>query len=86
MQWFTRRAGKTIVVGVDKALAMLQHASGYFEDGKFISTADRLQVGPSKTATPLIYDGNPLHVQPVILAYAAATVISPFWKRPPWGY
>ena len=25
MQWFTRRLGKTIVVGVDKALTMLKH-------------------------------------------------------------
>jgi nicotinate phosphoribosyltransferase len=29
MQWFTRRMGKTIVVGVDKALAMLEHCTGY---------------------------------------------------------
>lgn len=66
MQWFTRRAGKTIVVGVDKALAMLQHASGYFENGKFISTADRLQVWAVQDGTTVNYDGNPLHVQPVI--------------------
>src|SRR5512138_1283812 len=29
MQWFTRRVGNTIVVGVDKALEMLRHGSGY---------------------------------------------------------
>ena len=35
MQWFTRRPGKTIVAGVDKALTMLSHCTGYFEDGNF---------------------------------------------------
>src|SRR5687767_2144255 len=29
MQWFTRRLGNTIVVGVDKSLAMLRHCTGY---------------------------------------------------------
>ena len=28
MQWFTRRMGKTTVVGVDKSLAMLKHCTG----------------------------------------------------------
>jgi nicotinate phosphoribosyltransferase len=31
MQWFTRHPGKTIVVGVDKALSMLQHCTGFAE-------------------------------------------------------
>jgi nicotinate phosphoribosyltransferase len=35
MQFFTRRKGKTLVVGVDKALAMLRHCSGYWENGDF---------------------------------------------------
>ena len=28
MQWFTRRPGKTVIDGLDKALTMLQHATG----------------------------------------------------------
>ena len=44
MQWFTRRPGKTVVVGVDKALAMLRHCAGYFEGETFVETWDRLQV------------------------------------------
>ena len=41
MQWFTRRVGKTTVVGVDKALAMLRHCTGYWEGGKFIDDVQR---------------------------------------------
>ena len=44
MQWFTRRPGKTIVVGVDKALAMLRHCSGIFEGEQFIDTSSNLEV------------------------------------------
>src|SRR5512143_3306751 len=44
MQWFTRRLGETVVVGVDKALAMLRHGTGYFEGGQFVDTSDRLEV------------------------------------------
>ena len=28
MQWFTRRTGKVVIAGVDKALTMLRHCSG----------------------------------------------------------
>src|SRR4030067_2979505 len=35
MQWFTRRAGSTLVVGVDKALAMMKHCTGYWTGGDF---------------------------------------------------
>ena len=38
MQWFTRRPGNTIVVGVDKCLEMLRHCAGYFENGEFVNT------------------------------------------------
>ncbi|MDD2522837.1 MAG: nicotinate phosphoribosyltransferase [Anaerolineaceae bacterium] len=66
MQWFTRRPGKTIVVGVDKALTMLKHATGYFKDGEFINTADQLEVWAVQDGDVVHYDGNPLHVQPVM--------------------
>ena len=44
MQWFTRRMGNTIVVGVDKSLEMLRHCTGYWEGGHFIDTSDKLEV------------------------------------------
>lgn len=67
MQWFTRRVGKTVVVGVDKALAMLRHCTGYFdENGKFVDTSDKLEVWAVHDGTIVTSDGNPLHVQPVL--------------------
>ena len=66
MQWFTRRPGKTIVVGIDKALTMLKHATGYFENGEFIDTADKLQVWAVQDGDVVHYNGNPLNVQPVM--------------------
>jgi nicotinate phosphoribosyltransferase len=66
MQWFTRRPGKTIVVGVDKALTMLRHCTGYYENDKFINTADKLEVWAVQDGVTTHSDGNPLGIQPVI--------------------
>ncbi len=66
MQWFTRRPGKTIVVGVDKALTMLKLCTGYWQDGNFVNTADQLQVWAVHDGSVVFGDGDPLHVQPVI--------------------
>ncbi len=66
MQWFTRRVGKTTVVGVDKALAMLRHCTGYWEGDQFIDTSDQLQVWAVHDGTTVKSDGDPLHVEPVI--------------------
>lgn len=66
MQWFTRRPGTTIVVGVDKALTMLRHCTGYWHNGKFVNTADRLEVWAVHDGVTVHSDGNPLHIAPVI--------------------
>lgn len=66
MQWFTRRPGKTIVVGVDKALTMLRHCTGYWEGDHFVDTSDRLQVWAVQDGAVVSSDGDPLEVQPVI--------------------
>lgn len=66
MQWFTRRIGNTIVVGVDKALEMIRHCTGYWEGGKFIDTADKLQVWAVQDGTVVKSDGNPLNAEAVI--------------------
>src|SRR6266545_6355933 len=45
MQWFTRRAPFSVVAGVDKALAMLQCCTGYYDsDGRFVDTYATLEV------------------------------------------
>jgi nicotinate phosphoribosyltransferase len=66
MQWFTRRVGTTIVVGIDKALTMLRHCTGYFEGDTFIDTADKLQVWAVQDGCKVHSNGDPLHIQPVI--------------------
>jgi nicotinate phosphoribosyltransferase len=66
MQWFTRRAGTTLVVGVDKALAMLRHCTGYWEKDRFIDTSDNLEVWAVHDGCKVHYDGDPEHIQPVL--------------------
>jgi nicotinate phosphoribosyltransferase len=66
MQWFTRRPGKTVVVGVDKALSMLKHCTGYWEGERFISTWDQLEVWAVHDGSVVEYRGDPRRVQPVI--------------------
>jgi nicotinate phosphoribosyltransferase len=66
MQWFTRRPGQTIVVGVDKALAMLRHAAGVWDGETFVETWDRLEVWAVQDGAVVDGDGNPAHVRPVL--------------------
>jgi nicotinate phosphoribosyltransferase len=68
MQWFTRRNGNTIVVGVDKSLEMLRHCTGYWDGDTFIDTSDRLEVWAVHDGEMVKSDGNPLNVEPVIKA------------------
>ena len=67
MQWFTRRLGNAVVVGVDKALEMLRHCTGYWENGQFIETADKLEVWAVQDGIMTeSSDGDPMNIQPVI--------------------
>lgn len=66
MQWFGRRPGTTVVVGVDKALAMLRHCTGFFEGGKFVDASGRLEVWAVDDGCTVTYDGDPANVQPVL--------------------
>ena len=66
MQWFTRRVGSTIVVGVDKSLEMLRHSTGYWEGERFIDTSEQLEVWAVHDGTVVKSDGNPLRAEPVI--------------------
>ena len=66
MQWFTRRVGNTIVVGVDKSLEMLRHCTGYWEGDQFIDTSDKLEVWAVQDGTMVKSDGDPLHAEAII--------------------
>ena len=66
MQWFTRRPGRTVVVGVDKALAILRNCTGYFDGEQFIDTSGNLEVWAVQDGCTVSYDDDPAEVQPVI--------------------
>ena len=66
MQLFARREGATVIVGVDKALTMLKHCTGYWEGDKFVETADRLQVWALQDGALIHGTNNPLQIEPVM--------------------
>ncbi|UCC52105.1 MAG: nicotinate phosphoribosyltransferase [Anaerolineaceae bacterium] len=67
LQWFTRRRPYALVAGVDKALAMLRHCTGYFDpDGSFVETWDRLMVEAVHDGDLVRYGGDPSVVHPVM--------------------
>lgn len=66
MQWFTRRTGDTLVVGLDKSLTMLKNCTGYWQEEQFLDTSDELQVWAVEDGTIVHADGNPANVQPVM--------------------
>ena len=66
MQWFTRRVGNTVVVGVDKTLEMLKHCTGYWEGDTFIDTSAQLEVWAIHDGAVVKSDGNPLNSEAVI--------------------
>jgi nicotinate phosphoribosyltransferase len=67
MQWFTRRRPFSLIAGVDKALAMLEHCTGFFNDaGVFVDTYDSLAIEAVHDGVITRYDGDPLRVLPVL--------------------
>jgi nicotinate phosphoribosyltransferase len=66
MQWFTRRKPFSLIAGVDKALAMLEHCTGYYEHGQFVDTYAKLKVEAVHDGVFAAYSGDPLKVVPVI--------------------
>ena len=67
MQWFTRRRPFSVVVGVDKALAMLQACTGYFDDaGVWIPTYRDLAVTAVHDGFQAPYGGDPNDITPVL--------------------
>lgn len=66
MQFFARRKPFTVVSGIDAALAILQHATGYFEGDQFVNTASSLEVEAVHDGFVAPYEGDPLQVVPVL--------------------
>lgn len=67
MQFFTRRRGTCLVVGVDKALAMLRHCTGHYDEaGQFVETWQGLEVEAVHDGATVTYDGDATRVQPVL--------------------
>ncbi|HEV7499186.1 MAG TPA: nicotinate phosphoribosyltransferase [Vicinamibacteria bacterium] len=67
MQWFPRRQPSCVVVGVDKAVAMLRECTGYFDaGGRFVNTFEQMEVWAVHDGSEAPYDGNVLHVAPVL--------------------
>ncbi len=66
MQWFTRRPGATVVVGVDKALAMIRGCAGYLHGNRFVETWNQLEVEAVHDGATVIYNGDPMRVLPVL--------------------
>jgi nicotinate phosphoribosyltransferase len=67
MQWFPRRRPSTVVVGVDKALAVLSECTGYFDDaGRFVNTFDQMEVWAVHDGTEAPFDGEVGDVFPVL--------------------
>jgi nicotinate phosphoribosyltransferase len=67
MQCFPRRQPSCVVVGVDKALAMLALATGYEdEQGRFVNTFAKMEVWAVPDGTEAPFEGDPMHVTPVL--------------------
>lgn len=65
-QYFNRHKPRTLVAGVDVALAMLGQAAGYFVGDEFVQTAAQLDVEAVHDGVFTHYEGDPMQVQPVI--------------------
>jgi nicotinate phosphoribosyltransferase len=66
MQFFARRKPFTVVAGIDTALAILQHATGYFEGERFVNTAHLLEVEAVHDGFIAPYEGDPMQIVPVL--------------------
>jgi nicotinate phosphoribosyltransferase len=67
MQWFPRRRPSCVVVGVDKALAILSECTGYFDEaGGFVNTFDRMEVWAVQDGSEAAFDSDLLNVTPVL--------------------
>ncbi|MBN2371086.1 MAG: nicotinate phosphoribosyltransferase [Vicinamibacteria bacterium] len=69
MQWYPRRRPSCVVVGVDKALAILATCAGRFDEaGRFIETFDRMDVWAVHDGAEAPFEGDLQDVFPVLKA------------------
>lgn len=67
IQVFTSRKGRSIIVGVDEALAILEECTGYYdENNNFINTYNKIEVEAVEDGTITEFHGNKKNVQPVM--------------------
>src|SRR3954468_8920277 len=67
MQWFPRRRPSCVVVGIDKAVAILAECTGYFdEQHAFVNTFSDLEVWAVHDGSEAAFDGDPENVTPVL--------------------
>jgi nicotinate phosphoribosyltransferase len=67
MQFFNRRRPRALIAGVDKALSMLRHCTGYLNNaGQFVETWQHLRVEAVQDGVMTAYNGDPKRVQPVL--------------------
>lgn len=67
MQWFPRRRPSSVVVGVDKALAILSECTGYFDrNGLFVNTFKEMEVWAVPDGLEAAYDGDLMNVTPAM--------------------
>ena len=65
-QVFMRRSPYALVAGIDGALAMIRHVSGYFQGDQFVETWQQLEVEALEDGAIALYHGQPDDVRPVI--------------------
>ncbi|MEN8098679.1 MAG: nicotinate phosphoribosyltransferase [Chloroflexota bacterium] len=66
LQLFTRRPGKTLVVGIDKALTMLRYCTGFWSGDEYVERWQGLDVEAVHDGSVVEYDGNPRRIRPVM--------------------
>jgi nicotinate phosphoribosyltransferase len=67
MQWFPRREPSCVVVGVDKALAILRECTGHFDErGRFVSTFGDMEVWAVHDGSEAVYESEPRNVTPAM--------------------
>lgn len=65
-QVFSRRSPFTLVAGIDVALTILRHCTGYFDGETFVETWGALEVEAVEDGTLAPYGGEPSQVTPVL--------------------
>jgi nicotinate phosphoribosyltransferase len=65
-QVFMRRAPYALIAGIDAALTMLRHVTGYHNGAQFVETWRSLEVEAVEDGAIALYHGHPDDVRPVI--------------------